>query len=72
MYLLIISVKCILWQIFKEIIENKDLYRVKDDFWNLKKKIFYILILKRFHILWAYLENVYVVEYVKGFQKSVT
>ena len=29
---IIISVKCILWRIFKEIIENQDLYRNKDDF----------------------------------------
>ena len=27
-----ISVKCILWQIFNEIVENQDLYRNKDDF----------------------------------------
>ena len=26
------SVKCILWQIFNEIIDNQDLYRNKDDF----------------------------------------
>ena len=26
------SVKCILWQIFNEIVDNQDLYRNKDDF----------------------------------------
>ena len=26
------SVKCILWQILNEIVENQDLYRNKDDF----------------------------------------
>ena len=32
-----IYVKCILWQIFNEIVENKGFYRKKDDFW--KKKL---------------------------------
>ena len=26
------SVKCILWQIFNDIVDNQDLYRNKDDF----------------------------------------
>ena len=26
------SLKCILWQIFYEIVDNQDLYRKKDDF----------------------------------------
>ena len=26
------SVKCMLWQIFNEIVDNQDLYRNKDDF----------------------------------------
>ena len=31
LYFISISIKCIFWQIFKEIVENKDLYRKKDD-----------------------------------------
>ena len=27
------SVKCMLWQIFNEIVDNQDLYRNNDDFW---------------------------------------
>ena len=27
-----VSVKCISWQIYNEIVENQDLYRNKDDF----------------------------------------
>ena len=39
-----ISVKCRLWQIFNEIVENKDYYRNKDDFWrkNVNKKFLFI------------------------------
>ena len=40
-----ITVKCISWHIFNEIVENQDLYRNFDDLWkNLKSKviIFYI------------------------------
>ena len=25
-----------IWEIFKEIVENKDLYRKQDDFWSCK------------------------------------
>ena len=32
------SVKCILWQICNEIVDNQDLYRNKDDFWIFKKQ----------------------------------
>ena len=31
-FVLSISVKCIFWQIWNEIVENQDLYRNKDDF----------------------------------------
>ena len=31
-YFLFKPIKCILWQIFNEIVDNQDLYRNKDDF----------------------------------------
>ena len=40
LYFISISVIFIFWWIFKEIVENKDLYSKKDDFWkkNLNEK----------------------------------
>ena len=32
LYFVTKSVKCILWQIFNEIVDNQDLYRNKDDY----------------------------------------
>ena len=42
------SVKCILWQIFNEIVENQDLYRNKDDFRFFFNKKFLYFDLKYF------------------------
>ena len=49
-----ISVKCILWQIFNEIVDNQDLCWNEDDFRNFfktKKFLFYKLISKSIYIL---------------------
>ena len=46
------SVKCILWQILNEIVENQDLYRNKEDFRNIlyyKKK--HLILMKIFYTL---------------------
>ena len=42
LYFMSISVKCIFWQIFKKIVENKDFYRKKDDFWGKFYSYFFI------------------------------
>ena len=44
LYFISKSVKCILWQILNEIVENQDLYRNKDDFRFFFTKSSYILI----------------------------
>ena len=42
-----IYVKCILWQIFNEIVENQDLFRNEDDYWKkIETQSSYILIQK--------------------------
>ena len=39
-YLIGISVKCRVWQIFDENVEKQDLYRNKDDIRNFSKQLF--------------------------------
>ena len=46
LYFISIPVKCILKQVFNEIVDNQDLYRNKDDVWNFLKLNFKFFNLK--------------------------